>query len=109
MSAYARHLAWGQPLPKPVTRKMFLEHERNILPLLARLDEIENVRVIYPHERFCDGDVCKYMKGDEVMYFDDNHINAVGAVQLNDMYAEVFKESGTRDIATGSTKRLTAN
>src|SRR5690606_37856005 len=37
----------------------FLKRQETVLSVLAELDQLPGVRVLYPHLRLCDGDRCK--------------------------------------------------
>ncbi|MFA5955119.1 SGNH hydrolase domain-containing protein [Hyphomicrobium sp.] len=86
----ARHVAWGDPMPEEQTMTHFSDREKRVLPLLARLAQRPNIRVVYPHLTFCDDVSCRYSKSGRPLYSDSNHLNAAGAAELGNMYADLF-------------------
>ncbi|WP_197077585.1 acyltransferase family protein [Hyphomicrobium sp. 99] len=93
ISVAERHLAWGMALPEEQTLQTFLDRERRLLPILARLDQADGVDVIYPHLRLCEAGRCRYLKDGVPLYSDDNHLTAAGARELSNMYAEFFRSN----------------
>jgi hypothetical protein len=91
--AMARHIAWGLPLPPELTLQEFLQDERVILPVLARLASIPHVRVVYPHLSLCDAKVCHYSTDSKPMYSDDGHLSPDGVATLSNMFDELFGSS----------------
>lgn len=86
----ARHFAWGDPMPEEQTVTHFRDREKRVLPLLASLAQRPNIRVVYPHLTFCDDVSCRYSKNGRPLYSDSNHLNAAGAAELGNMYADLF-------------------
>ena len=73
-TAVARHVAWGQPLPREPTLSAFLLRQDHVLPVLVRLARLPNVRVVYPHLYLCSADTCHYEKNGEPLYLDRDHL-----------------------------------
>ncbi|MBS0234626.1 MAG: acyltransferase [Proteobacteria bacterium] len=85
-----RHAAWNEPLPNAETVEDFRRDERKVLDVLARLDHIEGVSVVYPDRALCDDRICPYLKDNIGLYFDDNHLSVAGARELRPVYAQMF-------------------
>lgn len=92
-AAFARHYAWGQSLPSEPTVAMFLDRQRHVLPILSRLANIPNVRVVYPHHVLCDDKVCHYSKDDAPLYRDTNHLNRMGVAAVSGIIAQAFSDA----------------
>ncbi|MBS0250591.1 MAG: acyltransferase [Proteobacteria bacterium] len=90
--AVAKHVAWGLPLPAPLTFQDFTEEQRSVLSLLSRLDNIPNVRVAYPHTVLCRGDTCPYSINGIPMYSDDAHLSPEGVAKLNPLFDDIFSD-----------------
>ncbi|CCB64680.1 MULTISPECIES: SGNH hydrolase domain-containing protein [unclassified Hyphomicrobium] len=88
--AFARHRAWNEPLPQKTALSDFFERERHVLPVLAKLDAMPNVRVLYLHLLLCDELVCRYGKSGRPLYRDANHLNADGLAELASFYPKLF-------------------
>lgn len=87
--AFARHRAWNEPLPQETALSDFFERERHVLPVLAKLDAMPNVRVLYPHLLLCDQQVCRYGKNGRPLYRDANHLNADGLAEIASLYPKL--------------------
>lgn len=56
------------------------------MPFLARLDAMDGVDVLYPHEILCNAEHCQTMLDEgRTLYIDNNHLNATGAALLTPM------------------------
>ena len=88
----ARHLAWQQPMPQPRRYGDFLARQKHVLPLLAKLETVPNVRVVYPHKWLCDQTVCNYDSGGGPLYRDNNHLSKAGIARIEAMFGEIFAE-----------------
>ena len=97
--AIIRHIVWHDPLPQELNLASFLERQRGVLPVLARLSKLPNVRVVYPHLILCSGDACRYSKNGEPLYSDSNHLKALGAAELSSMIAEIFDPASSHYAA----------
>ena len=91
--AVAKHIAWGTPLPPSQTLQGFVEVQRPVLSLLARLETIAHVRVVYPHMSLCDGKRCPYSVDGKPMYSDEAHLSPVGVAKLSRMFDEIFGDA----------------
>lgn len=90
--AVAKHIAWGVPLPSPLTFHDFTEEQRQVLSLLSRLDAIPKVRVVYPHTILCHGTTCPYRVDGKPMYSDDAHLSPTGVAELAPLFNEIFSD-----------------
>ena len=97
--ALIRHIVWHDPLPQELNLASFLERQRGVLPVLARLSKLPNVRVVYPHLILCSGDACRYSKNGEPLYSDSIHLKALGAAELSSMIAEIFDPASSHYAA----------
>ncbi|MFN3892141.1 MAG: acyltransferase family protein [Beijerinckiaceae bacterium] len=75
-------------------RSAFDERQRGVLPVLAKLAETENVRVLYPHERLCDARVCNATAGGKALYGDDDHLSPAGVAVIQDMLRAALEGAG---------------
>ena len=91
--AAARALAYGQTTVEGLAEA---EGQTPIGPVLARNATVDRVlqafdgRVIDTWQRICAQDACRAMQGEEVYYFDNNHLTNTGAIAIRDSYAPVF-------------------
>lgn len=109
-AAMARHLAWGQPLAPETTLAAFFYRQRHVLTVLARLDAIPNVRVVYPHTALCDDRSCHYSKDDVPLYRDTNHLNNMGVAEISGIVAQAFADAdATADGPPENMKPLARN
>lgn len=90
--AVAKHIAWGLPLPAPLTVQDFTEEQRSVLSLLSRLDNIPKVRVAYPHTVLCGGETCPYSINGKPMYSDDAHLSPEGVAELTPLFDDIFSD-----------------
>jgi peptidoglycan/LPS O-acetylase OafA/YrhL len=88
--ALARFKVWGASLPPETRLAEFLTRERNVMPVLAKVGQLPNVRLLYPHLKLCDDDICHSSRGGEVLYRDGNHLNDSGLAKLSNIYSEIF-------------------
>ena len=88
----ARHLAWHQPMPQPRIYGEFLARQQHVLPVLAKLETLPNVRVVYPHRWLCDQTLCNYDDGGRPLYRDNNHLNKAGIAHVEAMFGEIFAQ-----------------
>ncbi len=58
-------------------------------------EEAGSIRWIDTHETLCDGDTCGVIQNGESWYFDNNHINNIGAVQMRHLFAPLFQEGAS--------------
>lgn len=95
--AAARALAYGQTTLEGLA---VAEGQTPIGPVLARNAAVDSVlqafdgRVIDTWQRICAPDACRAMQGEEVYYFDNNHLTNTGAIAIRDSYAPVFAPAG---------------
>jgi peptidoglycan/LPS O-acetylase OafA/YrhL len=80
----------------------FLKRQETVLSVLAELDQLPGVRVLYPHLRLCDGDRCKTVEDGKPLYRDDDHLNAVGAEFLADLLREALTPEAPTQEVVGS-------
>jgi hypothetical protein len=52
------------------------------LGLLAKAEELESVKVVYPHRVLCPLGVCALTEGGRPLYRDDNHLSRLGVQYL---------------------------
>lgn len=88
--AMTQALMRGRQVDFSVPYSDFLEREATVLSVLAELDKLPGVRVLYPHLRLCNEDRCITVKDGKPLYRDDDHLNAVGAEFLADLLREAL-------------------
>ena len=89
-AAVARHRVWQKDLPRPLGVEAFQRRERFVLPLLQRLGQLANVRIVYPHDQLCNRETCDYMRDGVSLYDDSNHLSIAGASSLMDIVRQAF-------------------
>ena len=62
------------------TLNEYLEHEKLSLPVFSAL--AENYPVFFPHSVLCNKKECQVQNGDDVLYFDDDHLSRKGALYI---------------------------
>lgn len=80
----------GRPADFTLPREAFDERQKDVLPFLARLDAIDGVDVLYPHEILCDAVRCRTMLDDKALYVDDDHLSPAGAALLSPMLTKAM-------------------
>ncbi|MDP2355430.1 MAG: acyltransferase family protein [Beijerinckiaceae bacterium] len=65
-----------------MARATFDERQRGVMPTLAKLSQMEGVRVVYPHLQLCDALVCRATAGGKALYVDDDHLSPAGALLI---------------------------
>ena len=78
---YARFARWRKSESLSTSRRLFDERNQALLALLENL-ESEGSRVIYPHDELCHDQRCINAIGDQIYYFDDDHLSNAGAHML---------------------------
>ena len=65
-----------------MARATFDQRQRGVLPALAKLSQLDGVRVVYPHLQLCDALVCRATAGGKALYVDDDHLSPTGAAWI---------------------------
>ena len=63
-------------------RATFNQRQRGVMPTLAKLSQMEGVRVVYPHLQLCDSLVCRATSGGKALYVNDDHLSPTGALLI---------------------------
>jgi len=92
----------GRQVDFSVPYSDFLKRQATVLSVLAELDRLPGVRVLYPHLQLCDGNRCRTVKDGKPLYHDDDHLNAVGAEVLADLLREALTPQGATQEVVGS-------
>ncbi len=69
----------GNDYAAAIAQQDFIAQNAEALDILAKLDDVAGVSVLYPHEALCDGQICPIVREGLPIYRDDNHVNRVGA------------------------------
>jgi len=85
-------LMLGKNADMHLSRKAFDERQKDLLALLARLDQIEGVEVVYPHEILCDAEICKTSIDGMALYVDDDHLSPTGAALLKPLIMHALEK-----------------
>jgi hypothetical protein len=88
--AFARFKVWGISLLPETRLAEFLTRQKNVMPVLAKVGQLPNVHLLYPHLKLCDDDICQSRRGGQVLYRDGNHLNDCGLAELGNIYSEIF-------------------
>ena len=75
-------LMQGKQTEFTLSRKAFEERQKDVLPFMARLDAMDGVEVLYPHEILCDAERCRTTLDGKALYVDDDHLSPTGAALL---------------------------
>ena len=77
------------------TREAHREAQR-LVEAVVRKAAADNprIRILDPAETLCDGPRCEALLGDVLMYQDDNHVTAQGALQFREALARAVRELG---------------
>ncbi|RMF41066.1 MAG: acyltransferase [Alphaproteobacteria bacterium] len=86
-SMVARARIFGHPPPQGPRREDFLARQRVPLKVIAELGKLPGVSVFWPHEILCGPEVCRLLEGDEILYFDDDHLSLAGSALFVDRLA----------------------
>ena len=73
-----------------VPTEMFMARNAKIMQLLAAT-EGGKITVVWPHKALCDGEWCRTVRNDELLYFDDNHLSLAGARLVAPLLSVVFE------------------
>lgn len=90
-AAYIKAQMRGQRADIVMPRAAFDERQRGVTPVLARLAQMEGVRVIYQHPALCDHKVCRATAGGKALYVDDDHLSPAGAMLIEPALRSVFE------------------
>ncbi len=63
-------------------------------PMLRDIANEENATLLDPRPYLCDAETCSIWSGDEVVYFDNNHLNNAGAALVAPLFRPVFERGG---------------
>jgi peptidoglycan/LPS O-acetylase OafA/YrhL len=74
-------------------RATFDERQRGVLPVLARLAQMDGVRVVYPHAQLCDNAVCRATANGKALYVDDDHLSPSGALVIEQTLRAPFERA----------------
>ncbi|SEP94759.1 acyltransferase family protein [Thalassovita taeanensis] len=100
----ARRLAHGQGdgveavFSAPLSEIDARSHSADVA--LHQLASRGAISLIDPRPRLCDAVVCSVLRGDQVLYFDNNHLTNAGARALRDLFLPVFRQ-GKRPVDGG--------
>lgn len=78
--------------PDPMPIKAFERRHSKILSILGRVEDLDGVKMIWPHRELCDGNQCMLLENDELLYFDHNHLSIYGARKTSRLYTEIFRK-----------------
>lgn len=90
----ARRLARGEPLPAGVTiiaRGTAEAREARGLAPFARAAAEGQVALLDSWPMLCDAALCRATRGDQPLYFDNNHLTNTGARALRSLFAPVWR------------------
>jgi peptidoglycan/LPS O-acetylase OafA/YrhL len=60
----------------------FLERQDEVLSALLKIETLDRVTVLYPHQLLCDAHTCKTVVDGKPLYSDDDHLSVVGVNYL---------------------------
>lgn len=86
-----RALMQGRSSSIRLPRHKFEERQSGMLELLARLDAMEGVKVVYPHELMCDTTTCRTEIDGRALYVDDDHLSPTGAAFIAPLFADALR------------------
>lgn len=77
----------------------FARRQAGTFKLLAELDALPGVRVVYPHKVLCDGTRCQTTKDGMPLYFDDDHLGSYGTKAIASVLADALDVNAAFDAA----------
>ncbi len=89
----------GQERDFPLPFASFARRQAGTLKMLAELDALPGVRVVYPHKLLCDGTTCRTTKDGKPLYFDDDHLGSVGTKAIESVLADALDVNAAFDAA----------
>ena len=86
-----KSLMRGQERDFSISYAAFREQQSHTLRILAELDLLPRVRVLYPHLIFCNSGRCKSVEAGQPLYVDGNHLSPHGAKLLTSLLREALE------------------
>jgi peptidoglycan/LPS O-acetylase OafA/YrhL len=80
--------------PVAPTLEEFQFRQRHVMPELLRLQAVDAVRVLSPHEILCRQDPCAIVEAGRPLYADDDHLTFTGANKILPIFSEIFRSRG---------------
>jgi hypothetical protein len=77
----------------------FARRQAETFKMLAELDALPGVRVVYPHKVLCDGTTCRTTKDGMPLYFDDDHLGSYGTKAIERALADALDVNAPFDAA----------
>jgi peptidoglycan/LPS O-acetylase OafA/YrhL len=81
-AAFIKGAMRGERADITMTRASFDQRQRGVMPTLAKLSQLDGVRVVYPHLQLCDANVCRATSGGKALYVNDDHLSPTGALMI---------------------------
>lgn len=73
-----------------VAASAFATQNTNALRNLGLVEKLPRAEVLYPHQTFCDSDVCRLTSDDDVFFLDSNHLSPAGAQRISALIDRAF-------------------
>jgi len=97
-TALARSAARGLSVELRPRLSDFMERQARTFGVLSRVAAQNAVRVVYPHETFCDSSLCILTKENNILYMDDNHLSVHGAMLLASAVTPFLEKALSRGL-----------
>lgn len=75
----------------------FARRQAQSFKLLAELDALPGVRVVYPHKVLCDGKTCRTTADGMPLYFDDDHLGSYGTKAIESALVDALDANAAFD------------
>ena len=82
----ARSVRLNRPVNIAPTLEEFLARQRQVLPVLASLEE----RVLHPQNQLCNATICRAASGTQPLYIDEDHLSTAGSRELTPLVQEAL-------------------
>ncbi len=89
-NAMMKAMMRGQPQDFSLPFASFAKRQVETFKLLAELDALPGVRVVYPHKVLCDATTCRTTADGMPLYFDDDHLGAFGTKAIESVLADAL-------------------
>ena len=74
-----------------ISKKLFMERNENVFKFFKSIEKKYNLKVIYPHELFCDDQRCLAHMDGYPIFYDDDHLSSLGSEMLSKKIIQSLK------------------
>jgi hypothetical protein len=95
-----RMAEFGTPLEVAPRYTEFMQRQARAFQILRRWAAEYSVKIVYPHEVFCDASTCAVVKDGRDLYADGDHITVHGAMCLAPLFRQISMEWQSTPLAS---------